>query len=91
MSLHGYMTSQALILLDPPFYALIMAAMRKADTDNAIKLRQAWPDVWTELEARYNAPLGMIDGDREDPEIVARSSVDASGKVMVRTNNDVLP
>jgi hypothetical protein len=48
---------------DPNFYALIMAAMRKADTVNAIKLRTAFPDVWDEVQARYNAPGGVISGD----------------------------
>jgi hypothetical protein len=48
---------------DPNFYALIMAAMRKADTPNAIKLRSAFPDLWDEVQARYNAPGGVIAGD----------------------------
>jgi hypothetical protein len=48
---------------DPNFYALIMAAMRKADTVNAIKLRTAFPDVWDEVQARYWAPGGVIEGD----------------------------
>jgi len=48
---------------DPDFYALIMAAMRQADTFNAEKLRAAWPDVWDELQARYNAPGGYLPGE----------------------------
>jgi hypothetical protein len=48
---------------DPNFYALIMAAMRKADTFNAIKLHTAFPDVWDEAYARYWAPGGVIAGD----------------------------
>ncbi len=50
---------------DPPFYALIMAAMTKADTDNLLKLQHAFPDVWVELQARYNAVRGILasDGD----------------------------
>lgn len=48
---------------DPNFYALIMAAIRKADSSNARKLAQAWPDVWRELQARYNAPGGYLPGE----------------------------
>jgi hypothetical protein len=34
--------------------------MRKADTTNAAKLRAAFPDVWNEFQARYNAPGGVL-------------------------------
>lgn len=46
------------------FYALIMLAMRHADTANQEKLRAAWPHVWEELEQRYNAPAGLLVGER---------------------------
>jgi hypothetical protein len=45
------------------FYPLLMAAMRCADSENAAQLRLAFPDVWAELQARYNAPGGVIEGD----------------------------
>lgn len=45
------------------FYALIMVAMRNADASNQEKLRAAWPDVWAELELRYNAPAGLLVGE----------------------------
>ena len=64
MSLHGYLYSLELSKDDPPFYALIMAAMRKADTINTAKLKATWPDVYEELEKRYWAPGGLIDGER---------------------------
>jgi hypothetical protein len=44
---------------DPPFYALIMAAMRKADTTNSDLLKRAFPEVWDELEERYWTPGGL--------------------------------
>jgi hypothetical protein len=47
-----------------PFYALVMAAMRNADTANSAKLRRAFPEVYDELLARYDAPGGYLDGDR---------------------------
>lgn len=65
MSLHGYHVSRKLVVDDPPFYALIMAAMVKADTDNLVKLRAAWPAVWIELQERYNTRLGVVPADGE--------------------------
>lgn len=47
------------------FYALIMAAMRQADTDNARKLREAFPATYRELRDRYNAPGGILEGEEE--------------------------
>jgi len=46
-----------------PFYALLMAAMREADSMNIKKLKAAFPDTWTELKARYNAPGGRLEGE----------------------------
>lgn len=65
MSLHSYHISKVLSADDPPFYALIMAAMRKADTENLRRLREMWPAVWEELNDRYNAPNGVIKSDGE--------------------------
>jgi hypothetical protein len=63
MSHYDYKVGQQLDLQDVPFYALIQAAMRRADTDNSIALRLAFPDVWDELWARYNAPGGLLPGE----------------------------
>lgn len=64
MSLYDYRASQQISATDPPFYALIMAAIRKADTQNAARLHMAFPDVYAEFEARYNAPGGMLPADQ---------------------------
>lgn len=66
MSRFDYDVSRVLSQADYPFYALIMAAYRRADTSNAAKLQAAWPDVIAELHARYNAPGGIlaVDGPR---------------------------
>lgn len=61
------------------FYALLMAAMREADTRNATKLRLAFPDVWAELMARYAAPGGLLEGETFDWSEM--KSVDFSGDV----------
>ena len=63
MSFHEYIVSLRLSREDVPFYALIMAAMRKADSDNEYKLRTCFPDVWDELHARYHSPGGSLQGD----------------------------
>jgi hypothetical protein len=60
MSLHEYKMSQQISMEDYPFYALIMAAMRQADTDNLVLLRSAFPEVWRELQTRYNSPGGLL-------------------------------
>jgi hypothetical protein len=60
VSLHEYLAAKELRKLDPPFYGLIMAAMWGADTYNVMKLRAAFPDVWEELNIRYNAPGGLL-------------------------------
>lgn len=48
---------------EPSFAGLIMAAMQRADTTNAAMLRSAFPDVWAEVDARYNAPGGILPGE----------------------------
>lgn len=63
MSLHEYRASLEIGRMDPPFYALVMAAMRKADTYNFAKLSAAFPEVRDELQARYDAPGGLLDGE----------------------------
>ena len=57
VSLFDYERSKELQL--HPFYALLMAAMRKADTDNLRKLQRSFPEVWQELQTRYNSPGGL--------------------------------
>lgn len=66
MSLYDYRASQQISATDPPFYALIMAAIRKADTFNMARLRSAFPEVYAEFEARYNAPGGMLPAHQAD-------------------------
>jgi hypothetical protein len=60
MSIITYRQSQEIMDGDWEFYALIMAAMRKADNDNERKLRAVFPGIWEELKDRYNAPGGAL-------------------------------
>lgn len=73
MSYHEYQMSKLIAGKDYPFYALIMAAMRQADTGNMAKLRAAWPGVADELQLRYDAPGGLLPD--ELPEPIARVTV----------------
>jgi hypothetical protein len=63
MSIHDYQISRKICELDPPFYALIMAAMQRADTTNQQALSQAFPTVWSELIERHHSPGGLLKGE----------------------------
>lgn len=65
MSLYDYRASQEIAQTDPPFYALIMAALRKADSANSVKIETLWPGLHAEFTARYNAPGGVLPTDPE--------------------------
>ncbi|MCK9601697.1 MAG: hypothetical protein M0R06_21825 [Sphaerochaeta sp.] len=65
MTLHEWRAAENLHRADPPFYALIMAAMWKADTDNRATLMIAFPETWNECHARYDAPGGLLPGEVE--------------------------
>lgn len=65
MSLYSYRESLDLSREDFGFYALIMAAMRKADSDNIERLKVAFPETWQEFHARYNAPGGLLKGESD--------------------------
>ena len=64
MSYYDYKMSQQIAIEDYPFYAIVMAAMRAADTGNLEALMLAFPETYDELEARYNAPGGHLQGER---------------------------
>jgi hypothetical protein len=62
MSLASYLQSREISgQRDWDFSALIMAALRKADSDNFAALAVAFPDIAAELQARYDAPGGALD------------------------------
>ena len=71
MSYFDYKRSLEVSAEGYPFYALVMALMREADSDNLGKLQQAFPEIWQELKARYAAPGGFLDGELPDDEALA--------------------
>lgn len=60
MSHYDYRISRELVLRELPFDALMMAAMARADDQNAGVLQRAFPDLWAELRERYRAPGGLL-------------------------------
>lgn len=63
MSLYSYYESKKIAKVDYNFDALIMAALRKADSFNTTKLRLAFPEIFEEFFKRYNSPAGVIDNE----------------------------
>jgi len=64
--LYDYQVGRHIIVeLNPTFYGVIQCAMRLADTDNLEKLKEAFPREWADLQARYNAPGGLLEGESE--------------------------
>ena len=63
MSLYDYLESKEIERHGRSFYSLVMSAMRQADSENLELLREAFPLVWSELQARYHAPGGVLEGE----------------------------
>jgi hypothetical protein len=63
LSFYDYKAAQQIEGEGYPFYAIIQAAMRQADSLNLITLQIAFPEVWGELQARYNAPGGLFESE----------------------------
>lgn len=63
LSLYDYRWSLKISEEDPPFYGLLAAIIRKADTENLARLRAMWPKEVADLERRYHAPGGVLPED----------------------------
>lgn len=83
MSKYNYEMSKEIAAHDYPFYALIMAAMRQADTDNLELLKASWPGVYDELLRRYNAPDGVLPEEETEDELgnIPPSGMDEYGSL----------
>ena len=64
LDLPAYRTAVDIWSADPPFAALIAAALYRADDGNAALIRAVWPDIAATTQARYDATGGQIEGDR---------------------------
>lgn len=67
MSHYDYITGRRIQAKGYPFYAVLQAAMRQADSYNLEKLRTAFPEVWADLQARYHAPRGLLPEEKLTP------------------------
>lgn len=68
MTLFDYRASREIDALGDQvsFYAIVMAAMRRADDQNLALLVRAWPQVYAELRERYDAPHGgLLRGEKD--------------------------
>jgi hypothetical protein len=63
MSKWDYEVAKKIEAENYPFPALIMAAMRKADSANASLLQRAWPETVAELNYRYWSAGGLMPGE----------------------------
>jgi hypothetical protein len=88
MSYADYQFSKKIGMQDYPFYAIVMAAMRQADTHNLAALRHAWPQVWDELQARYNAPGGSLPDELLAAGAVPRGNVTAESAAELLTEEE---
>jgi hypothetical protein len=68
LSLFEYRQSLEIHRANVGFYALIMAAMRQADTINSARLKFVFPEVHAEMQARYDAPDGILPSDPGSPD-----------------------
>ncbi len=60
LNIIDYEISKRISAKDIPFAALIAAALRKADSDNFARLKQAFPKLTSEFKLRYSAPGGVL-------------------------------
>ena len=79
--IHAFHASRLLQREDPPFAGLIFAAIRKADSANLERLKQAFPELVDEYKRRHNAPLGALPEDRIESMEVLEEQV---GRMMTR-------
>ena len=69
MSLYDYKKSREILVTNPTFKALIMAAMTKTNTSSVFKLRKTFPKIFNEMQKRRQNLIGILDGDRFTLEI----------------------
>ena len=54
---YSYLLSREISRDHDDWYALLMALIRSADSDNLVKIEQAWPDCAAAFRELYWAPL----------------------------------
>lgn len=91
MSQFDYQASLRISADDLPFYGLVMAAMRQADTANLALLKAAFPGTWAELDARSSAPGGALPGDPGYERMqAARRAIVAAGEPVLLSYDEAV-
>lgn len=65
MSHYDYELSIRISTRDEPFYALLFALMRRADSENLEKIKDTWPIESQEFYERYVSPGGLLEGEND--------------------------
>jgi hypothetical protein len=60
VNLYDFEASLHIAARPEPFYALLGALIRKADTSNRAKIKAMWPEEYETFWRRYNAPAGVL-------------------------------
>ncbi len=68
MSLADFRAASAFQGCDLTFNAFIMSAMRKAQGEDLDKLKEAWPAIYAELDARMRTNKGVLPSDVSEPQ-----------------------
>ena len=66
MSYYEYEIGRKVYMMELPFNGIIQAAMRRAadeSDENLERLKGCFPEVWDDLQKRYNAPGGKLEND----------------------------
>lgn len=82
MSYHEYIWGREISTKDYPFYALIQAAMRQADTNNLEKLKSLFPGTFKELQIRYNSPKGLLPDEIANEESKGEEEIEVDYEVV---------
>lgn len=69
------------------FYGIFMALIKRADTDNLIRLERAFPEVVKETRIRYYAPGGALNL-KEWQEHFPEESKDMPQELMIKLFHD---
>lgn len=65
ISYYDYGLSKRIASQDYPFYALLAALIRQADSDNLKRLESVFPEEVEEFRQRYNNAGGLLNAELE--------------------------
>lgn len=68
LDVHAFRLGMGIARQDPPFAALILAALYRADSTNARIIRAVFPTIAATGQARYDAPGGVLHGEQSADE-----------------------